>query len=65
MATDKAGEQSAEHQELLDRLRAMVADRGETWDLSDKDQKAIAYALYLLGKKAVAEASTVSGESRQ
>jgi hypothetical protein len=34
----------------LSRLRAMVSDHGETWDLSGNDQDAIQYALDLMDK---------------
>jgi len=30
---------------MLSRLRAMATDKGDTWDLSPKDQAAIQYAL--------------------
>lgn len=47
---------AADRQEFLDRLRAMVEDRGETWDLSPADQSAIKATLALLGHMCVVKA---------
>ncbi len=42
MSKPEATQTNADHYE---RLKAMAFDRGETWDLSDKDQAAIRFAL--------------------
>ncbi len=36
---------SENNEDKLSRLRMMAADKGDTWDLSPKDQAAIQYAL--------------------
>lgn len=55
---------NAERQEFLDRLRAMVEDRSETWDLSPADQAAIKFALAELGRVCVANAGMLEALER-
>lgn len=40
-----AGKAETGREEILERLQAMVTDHGEHWDLSEKDEQAIAWIL--------------------
>jgi len=50
--TDMLARDQEEIQEHLERLEAMVADDGQTWDLTIHDKKAINWALFHARKAA-------------